>query len=51
MKTFHRGGILACLCVLSTPALAMDPACHALIQSQKSMANTSVHIFMTETRT
>jgi hypothetical protein len=33
------------------PALAMDPVCQALMQSQKSMANTPVHISVTETRT
>jgi hypothetical protein len=41
----------ACLCLLATPALAMDPACQPLMQSQRSMANTPVHIFMTENRT
>jgi hypothetical protein len=35
---------------LSTPALAMDPACKPLIQSQMSMAKTPVHITLTETR-
>lgn len=39
-----------CGIVYSVPALAMDPACQPLIQSQRSMANTPVHIFMTETR-
>jgi hypothetical protein len=51
MQTFRRGGVLACLYLVSTPALAMDPACQPLIQSQRSMASTPVHIFMTETRT
>ena len=37
--------------VLATPALAMDPACQPLMQGQRSMANTPVHITMTETET
>jgi len=44
-------GVLCCGIVLSTPALAIDPACQPLIQSQRRMANTPVHIFMTENRT
>ena len=44
-------GLIGCEIVLAKPALAMDPACQPLIQSQLRMANTPVHIFMTETRT
>jgi len=51
MKTFCRGGVLVCLCLLSTPALAMDRGCQPLMQSQITMTRTPVHIFMTETRT
>jgi hypothetical protein len=39
------------ICLSASPTLAMDPACQALMQSQRSMANTPVHITMTETRT
>ena len=41
----------AILWVSTAPAVAMDPACQALVQSQRTMANTPVHILMTETRT
>lgn len=45
--------LIWCGIVLSAPApaLALDPGCQALVQSQRTMANTPVHIFMTETRT
>jgi len=33
-----------------SPALAMDPACQPLLQSERIMANTPVHITLTETR-
>jgi hypothetical protein len=42
---------LCCGIGLSTPASAMDAACQPLVQSQMKMANTPVHIFMTESRT
>jgi hypothetical protein len=42
---------LVCSVALASPALALDPACQALVQSQRTMANTPVHIFMTENRT
>lgn len=35
----------------AAPALAMDPACQPLVHSEMSMANTPVHISMTETET
>lgn len=44
-------GLVCCGIALSTPALAMDPACQPLIQSQSNMTNKPVHITMTETRT
>ena len=44
-------GLVYCSFALATPALAMDPACQPLMQSQRSMANTPVHISMTETET
>src|ERR1041385_5766163 len=44
-------GLICCGIIFSTPAMAIDPACQPLIQSQLKMANTPVHIFMTETRT
>ena len=47
---FAIAGLLASVAIVA-PALAMDPACQALIQSQRSMASRPVHIFMTETRT
>lgn len=45
-----EGAILACCVVLATPALAIDPACQSLMESQRNMANTPVHITLTETR-
>jgi hypothetical protein len=44
-------GSLCCGVASATPALAMDPACQSLWQSEKNMANTPVHITMTETQT
>jgi hypothetical protein len=43
--------LVYCGVALATPALAMDPACQWLMQSQKSMANMPVRITMTETET
>jgi len=43
-------GLLCCGTALSTSALAMDPACQPLMQSERSMANTPVHITVTENR-
>lgn len=45
-----ESAILAFGAVLATPALSMDPACQSLMQSQRNMANTPVHITLTETR-
>lgn len=43
-------GSLCCGVASATPALAIDPACQPLMQSQRSMASTPVRISMTETR-
>lgn len=52
MKSEFSATGLICLAVaLATPAMATDPACQPLMQSQRSMANTPVHISMTETQT
>lgn len=52
MKSRLSSTGLVCLgVVLVTPALAMDPACQPLMQSQRNMANTPVHITLTETET
>ncbi|HLY06576.1 MAG TPA: hypothetical protein VKR31_12595 [Rhizomicrobium sp.] len=44
-------GLVCCSIALATPALALDPACQSLMQSQRSMANIPVHITLTETET
>jgi hypothetical protein len=44
-------GLVCCSIAFAPPALATDPACQPLIQSQLKMEARPVHIFMTETRT
>ena len=44
-------GLVCCGIALATPVLAFDAACRPVFQSQKSMADTPVHITLTETRT
>lgn len=44
-------GLVCCGVTLATPALAMDPVCQSLMQSQRNMANTPVHITLAETET
>ena len=52
MKSKLSSTGLVCLgVVLATPALAMDPVCQSLMQSQRNMANTPVHITIIETET
>ena len=50
MKSKLSSTGLVCV-VLATPALAMDPVCQSLMQSQRNMANTPVHITIIETET
>lgn len=46
-----KTALLGSALTLATPALAVDPACQSPMQSEKSMANTPVHITLVETRT